>query len=289
LVANFSKANPWKLPYSSIQFSNVAPSFDLGLTQMVSENLMVKGSVNQAFRNPNVDDMTKVFDSKKGVKLLVPNDQLQPEISITTDLGLAYTLSNKFMFEAGIFNSNVSNLLLDQKGSLNGQDSMVYDGVKTPVYQVTNVAFANISGAYFNVKARLYKELWMNASATTTSGTYRTGTDSLAQPLDHIPPVYGQVSLRWNAKQWFVEAQTLFNGRKESRDYSNSGEDNADKNPVTGNPAWQIYNLRGGFNHASGLSLQVAFENLLDLRYRYFASGVTAGGRSVSCTLTYKF
>jgi hemoglobin/transferrin/lactoferrin receptor protein len=289
LVANFSKSNPWKLPYASIQFSNVAPSFDLGITQMVSEHLMVKGSVNQAFRNPNVDDMTKVFDSKKGVKLLVPNDRLQPEISISIDLGLAYTLSNKFMFEAGIFNSNVSNLLLDQKGSWDGKDSMIYDGVKTPVYQVTNVATANISGAYFNVKSRLYKELWMNASATTTSGTYQKGRDSFAQPLDHIPPFYGQVSLRWNGKLWFVEAQMLFNGKKEARDYSNSGEDNVDKNPPSGNPAWQIYNLRGGFSHKNGLSVQFALENLLDLRYRYFASGVTASGRSLSCTLSYKF
>ncbi len=289
LVAHFSTKNPWKLPYTSIQFSNVAPSFDLGMTQMVSDHLMIKGSLNQAFRNPNVDDMTKVFDSKKGVKLLVPNDQLQPEISITTDFGLAYTLPNKFMFETGLFNSNVSNLLLDQKGSWDGNDSMVYDGVNTPVYQVTNIAFANISGAYFNVKARLYKELWVNASATTTSGTYQKGKDSLAQPLDHIPPVFGQVSMRWNAKLWFVEAQILFNGQKDARDYSSSGEDNADKNPVIGNPAWQIFNLRGGFTHKSGLSVQFALENLLDLRYRYFASGVTAGGRSLSCTLSYKF
>jgi hemoglobin/transferrin/lactoferrin receptor protein len=233
--------------------------------------------------------MTKVFDTKKGVKLLVPNDQLQPEISVTTDFGLAYTLPNKFMFETGFFNSNVSNLLLDQRGSWDGNDSIVYDGVNTPVYQVTNIAFANISGAYFNVKARLFKELWVNASATTTSGTYQKGKDSLAQPLDHIPPVFGQVSMRWNAKLWFVEAQILFNGKKDARDYSNSGEDNADKNPVTGNPAWQICNLRGGFTHKSGLSVQMALENLLDLRYRYFASGVTAGGRSLSCTLSYKF
>ena len=289
LVANFSKSNPWKLPYSSIQFSNIAPSFDLGITQMVSEHLMIKGSVNQAFRNPNVDDMTKVFDSKKGVKLLVPNDQLQPEISVTSDLGMAYTLPNKFTFETGMFHSNVSNLLLDQKGSLNGKDSMVYDGVNTPIYQVANVAIAQISGTYFNVKARLYSNLWINGSATTTAGIYRKGTDSLSQPLDHIPPVYGQVALRWNGKSWFAEFQTLFNGRKDARDYSNSGEDNADKNPAIGNPAWQIYNLRGGYTHKSGLSVQVAFENLLDLRYRYFASGVTAGGRSVSCTLSYKF
>ena len=289
LIANFSKSNPWKLPYNSIQFSNVAPSFDFGITQMVSEHLMIKGSVNQAFRNPNVDDMTKVFDSKKGVKLLVPNDQLQPEISVTSDLGMAYTLPNKFTFEVGMFHSNVSNLLLDQKGSLNGKDSMVYDGVNTPIYQVANVAIAQISGTYFNVKARLYSNLWINGSATTTAGIYRKGTDSLSQPLDHIPPVYGQVALRWNGKSWFAEFQTLFNGRKDARDYSNSGEDNADKNPAIGNPAWQIYNLRGGYTHKSGLSVQVAFENLLDLRYRYFASGVTAGGRSVSCTLSYKF
>ncbi len=289
LEANFSKSNPWKLPYSQITFSNVAPSFDLGITQLISESLMIKGSFNQAFRNPNIDDMTKVFDSKKGVKLLVPNNQLQPEISLTTDLGLAYTLPNRFLFETGLFHSNVSNLLLDQKGFFNGNDSMLYDGVLTPVYQVTNVAFAEISGAYFNVKARLYKELWINTSLTTTQGLYRLGNDSASKPLDHIPPAYGQVSLRWNGGRWFSEAQVLFNGRKDARDYSNSGEDNADKNPPIGNPAWQIYNLRAGYTHPKGFGVQLALENLLDLRYRYFASGVTAGGRSLTFTLTYKF
>ena len=154
---------------------------------------------------------------------------------------------------------------------------------------MTNVALAEITGAYFNVKARLYSNLWANASLTTTQGVYRIGKDSVAMPLDHIPPAYGQFSLRWNDTRWFAEAQCLFNGKKEARDYSNSGEDNADKNPINGNPSWQIYNVRAGYNHTSGASIQLSMENILDLRYRYFASGVTAGGRSINCTLSYKF
>ena len=301
LTANFSKANPWKLPYSSIAFSSLTPSYDLGFTQSLRKGLLLKGSVNQAYRNPNVDDMTKVFDSKPGAKLLVPNATLKAEQSVTMDLGFLWRKDNRFALEGGLFNSKVKNLLLDQKGQLNGKDSMLYDGRLTPIYQIQNVALANISGLYLNAKVRLVQSLWFTGSITQTKGIYQTAETATEQPLDHIPPVYGQASLRWNGADWYLEAQCLFNGEKRAKDYSSSGEDNQDKQPVGladidgdgkpdgFNPAWQCFNLRGGYQHKSGLNVTASVENILDLHYRYFASGMSAAGRSINFSLGYKF
>lgn len=301
LLAQFSAANPWKLPYSSISFASATPSFDLGFTQKLHEGLMLKGSVNQAYRNPNVDDMTKVFDSKPGMKLLVPSEKLNAERSLTIDMGLLWRKDNAFAIEAGYFSSHVSQLLLDQPGQLNGKDSMMYDGRMTRIYQIQNVALGKITGTYLNAKVRLVRSLWISGALTNTRGTYYLTKGDVAQPLDHIPPMYGQTSLRWNGKDWFVEGQCLFNGKKKASDYSSSGEDNQDKQPIgmadiNGdgkadgfNPAWQCWNVRGGYQHRSGLMVNMAIENLLDLHYRYFASGMSAGGRSVNVSVAYRF
>ena len=37
------------------------------------------------------------------------------------------------------------------------------------------------------------------------------------------------------------------------------------------------------------LTANLAIENLLDLHYRYFASGMSASGRSVNLSLAYQF
>ena len=301
LEALFSTANPWKLPYQSISFATTTPSYDLGLTQQLKKGLLLKASVNQAYRNPNVDDMTKVFDSKPGAKLLVPSADLKAERSTTVDLGVLWRKDRSFAIEAGVFSSAVKNLLLDQPGTLNGEDSLMYDGRLTPVYQLQNVALGEISGMYLNAKVRLVKDLWFSGSLTQTKGIYRLDDAAAEQPLDHIPPVYGQASLRWNGKGWFAETQCLFNGMKKAEDYSSSGEDNQDKQPIgladiNGdgkadgfNPAWQCWNIRGGYQYRSGLSAALAIENLLDWHYRYFASGMSAAGRSVNLSITYQF
>ena len=301
LEALFSKANPWKLPYQSISFATTTPSYDLGLTQQLKKGLLLKASVNQAYRNPNVDDMTKVFDSKPGAKLLVPSADLKAERSTTVDLGVLWRKDRSFAIEAGVFSSAVKNLLLDQPGTLNGEDSLMYDGRLTPVYQLKNVALGEISGMYLNAKVRLVKDLWFSGSLTQTQGIYRLDDAAAEQPLDHIPPVYGQASLRWNGKGWFAETQCLFNGMKKAEDYSSSGEDNQELQPIgladiNGdgkadgfNPAWQCWNIRGGYQHRSGLTATLAIENVLDLHYRYFASGMSAAGRSVNVSLAYSF
>ena len=301
LEALFSTANPWKLPYQSISFATTTPSYDLGLTQQLKKGLLLKASVNQAYRNPNVDDMTKVFDSKPGAKLLVPSADLKAERSTTVDLGVLWRKDRSFAIEAGVFSSAVKNLLLDQPGTLNGEDSLMYDGRLTPVYQLQNVALGEISGMYLNAKVRLVKDLWFSGSLTQTKGIYRLDDAAAEQPLDHIPPVYGQASLRWNGKGWFAETQCLFNGMKKAEDYSSSGEDNQELQPIgladiNGdgkadgfNPAWQCWNIRGGYQHRSGLTATLAIENVLDLHYRYFASGMSAAGRSVNVSLAYSF
>ena len=87
-----------------------------------------------------------------------------------------------------------------------------------------------------------------------------------------------------------AEIFALFNGRKNIQDYLLNGEDNeqyAVKN--YGMPAWWTLNCRFGAEILRGAKIQVGVDNILDINYRVFASGIHAGGRNVYVALRYGF
>jgi hemoglobin/transferrin/lactoferrin receptor protein len=288
----FTENNYWNMPYPEITFNQTAPSYNLGVVQPLGKNFLMKASFNQAYRNPNIDDMSKVFESLRGQKVLVPTEKLTPEVSRTSDLHFSFKFSQRFFVEFGGFYTVVDNLMSDVFGTFKGSDSLDWDGIRTPVYQIKNVGTGSIYGGFANVQWNIAQKLWLNASINETKGFVEYSNSNWNKGnnrLDHIPPIFGQVALRWRESKWFAEAQCVFNGTKPVSEYSVSGEDNLQYATASGNPAWQVYNVRGGISNFHGLNLMVSVENILDLRYRYFASGVTAAGRGIHITAGYKF
>jgi hemoglobin/transferrin/lactoferrin receptor protein len=108
-------------------------------------------------------------------------------------------------------------------------------------------------------------------------------------PLDHIPPLFGRVSAILKIKKFRAEFFTLFNGRKHLKDYSPNGEDNLQYATPWGMPGWFTLNLRASYSPLPYLQIQAALENLSDVRYRHFASGISAPGRNLIISLRTRF
>lgn len=290
LSADFTSNNFLKLPYRNAETKNNNVVWNLGLSKkLFIENLFLKASVSSGLRNPNVDDMTKLFESAKGSKLVVPNNSLGAEQTITYDVGIMFT-HKRFSIEGGYYMTQIKNLLIDAPAQYNGSDSFLYDGVMTRVYQMTNAASGKINGYYFNAKAFVLPEkLLAEVSYNVQKGTYKASDNAAATPLDHIAPVFGRVGLKWIEKKWWAEAFVMFNGKKAKADYSPSGEDNAQYAPGGESPAWQTYNVRVNYTLLRGFQLQLTAENLADLHYRYFASGISAPGRNFIAALKIEF
>ncbi|MBL7811556.1 MAG: TonB-dependent receptor [Bacteroidetes bacterium] len=285
LTANFSTDNFLKLPYTKAENSSLAPVFHAGLTKKLDmEGLYLKASVSNGFRNPNVDDMTKLFESVSGSKLVIPNKDLKPERTTTSDLGISYTGGN-MRFEGGAYYTHISNLLIDQKARYNGMDSFMYDGKQTPVYQMANTAGGYVTGLYMAAKFRIIQHLYADMNYTSTYGRYRSTEQSAWQPLDHVAPDHGRAGLRWSTEAWQLEAFMLFNGWKRAREYSPSGEDNVQYSAGGQTRSWQTWNLRALWKAHERLSMGFSLENILDLHYRVFSSGMSAPGRNLTISL----
>jgi len=81
----------------------------------------------------------------------------------------------------------------------------------------------------------------------------------------------------------------LYNGKKHLEEYSDSGEDNLQYAPKNGMPAWQTYNFKSAFKPLRNLTIYTGIENILDIQYRAFASGINAPGRNFYGGMKYNF
>jgi hemoglobin/transferrin/lactoferrin receptor protein len=289
LNARFSADNFLKLPYTEAALNTLAPVYNFGISKKMDwDGLFFKASVASGFRNPNVDDMTKLFESIPGRKLVIPNRELKPESTNTLDLGFRLN-RKKIHLEWGGYYTRIAQLLVDGPGVYNGSDSFDFEGQRTPVFQMGNSALGYVTGGYFAAKIQLLSNLFADINYNSTFGRYRINEKSAWVPLDHIAPDHGRVGLRWSSNHWQWEAFMLFNGRKVKREYSPSGEDNAQYAPGGETPAWQTYNVRASWMVNKYITASFAAENILDLNYRTFSSGISASGRNLVLSLSASF
>ena len=108
-------------------------------------------------------------------------------------------------------------------------------------------------------------------------------------PLDHIPPSYGRMGLKHGSSKLNAELFSVFNGWKRIADYNLNGEDNEIYATKDGMPSWMTLNFTTFYASTQNVSFIVQVENITDLNYRYFASGISAVGRNyvVSCKYTF--
>ena len=163
--------------------------------------------------------------------------------------------------------------------------------------QMTNAAQGWVNGAYasfkrvvFDGKIGFFRSLSVDAKVALTKGQYQRSDSALWEPLDHIPPTYGSFGMKTRLPWGTLEYYALFQGSKKAEDYSNSGEDNVGSTPDgTYNPSWMTHNLRWVTEISSNWNCVINLENISDLQYRTFASGVSVPGRNLSLMLQYLF
>lgn len=285
LNANFKDTSLMHFPFTDANQKNTALTGNLGMAYNGTDGLRITFGFSSGFRAPNVDDLTKVFDTRTGY-VVVPNKDLKPEYTYNTELNVSKTTSS-YSIGASLFYTWFKNALVVDKFKWNNASAILYQGVMSDVYASQNKAKAVVYGFNVNGSVNFTPNTILAATYTYTKGTYQNGF--IEMPLDHIPPTYGRVGLKHDVKKFSAELFTVFNGWKRIQDYSSSGEDNEIYATKDGMPAWQILNINTNYQASNKLSFSFQIENLADLNYRYFASGISALGRNYVVQARYSF
>ncbi len=288
LHSQWSDTTFYPFPFSEVNQTNFSPSGNLGLVYRPSEKFNTHLMFSTGFRSPNVDDMSKVFESISGT-LVVPNPELNPEMVIGAEWGFDVQLSPGVHFTSSVFYSSMFNAIVIRDFQLNGQDSVLFDGSMSKVVAAQNVNNAFITGFSSGLYADFNEHFSFRSTVTATYGRYEDVANDTVVPLDHIPPVFGQTGLVFHSRGLEAEIFTRYNGWKHLSEYSPSGEDNAGQATAYGTPAWATLNIRGTYQVNKYLGLSFACENILDQNFRNFASGISAPGRNVIVALRLRY
>lgn len=286
LTSNFTSREFFDFPFSSVNQNNKQVTGSIGLVYNPNQNWKAKLMLASGFRAPNVDDVTKVFESTSG-NLIVPNDKLKPETVRSIEGTLERRFNGKTQLALNGYYSQYLNAITTGATTYNGADSVMYDGSMSAVYTSINATEAYIYGGSLALNSQVNDHFGIQSSVVYTYG--RIKTDNGDTPLDHIPPVYGRTSFSYQQKKFRGEFSVLYNGWKRLQDYRMNAEDNEAYATSNGMPAWYTLNVRASYQLQDNIQLMVGIENLLDANYRVFASNISGAGRNLTVTLRGNF
>ena len=279
LEANF---NSPKFNFDNIQNNNTSIVSSILISFRPISKIMINASYYSGFRNPNIDDVGKVF-SKDDVNVVVPNSKLEPEYANNFEFSLNFLLE-KWTIKTQLFNTQISNAIKREYGSLNGSDSILYDGQMMRVQMNKNIEGATINGASFSASFKVSETFLMRSRFN-----YLIGKTNDNRPLAHIPPFNCKVAFNYKFKKHIFDFYTYYNGWKLAKDYDDAGVDNLEEATIDGNPSWYTINLAYSKKIDTNLSYSIAIKNILDAHYKTFGSGISASGRNFVLSLRSYF
>ncbi|MFM2136557.1 MAG: hypothetical protein RL021_1957 [Bacteroidota bacterium] len=278
LHSQFNDTTFFPFPFTSVKQQSLSLCGNASVTWRPSEKLRFSLVGSTGFRTPNVDDLSKVFESMPG-SVIVPNPELGPERTWSVELNTGAKITQKINWENSFYYTWYDDAIVTAASTFNGADSILYDGAVSRVLSNSNSGQAYLLGC--NSSIELSIAAGWNISGTVTYTYGRVMNDTGTSPLDHIPPVFGRIGTRYAYGSFGAEAFLLFNGKKDIRDYYLNGEDNEQYATSVGMPAWYALNLRSYYHLSDHFTVQFGIDNLLDQNYRTFASGIHAPGRNL--------
>ena len=284
LNSQFLDKTFFPFPYNTANQKNFVYSGNIGLIYSPNKTWKIYGLLSTGFRAPNVDDLAKVFESSKGT-LIVPNPHLKPEKTINYELGITKSISKKLNWENVIYTTQFKDAIVTDVFTLNGLSTVDYLGVASKVMANQNKRRANIWGLSSTINIEILKNIMASGSYNYTQGQIKGEGAAMHTPLDHIPPSFGRIALKYTPSKISVEAFVLWNGWKHIEDYLLNGEDNEQYATPKGMPSWKTLNARFNYNFEKNWHIQAGVDNVFDLQYRTFASGINAPGRNIFFTL----
>ena len=236
----------------------------------------------RAFKFPNVDDLAKVFDSKPGT-VFIPSSNLKAEVVYSWELPVIVKPKGFYLKFTPVYQT-----LKNRITALASNDSIEYEGELSQVYYITNVERGNAIGFSAFVKAILFERVEITADGRYLQGRI-ISVDGERLPLSHVPPatVLTQIMFPFdkNRKIFF---EWYWQDAKPSRLYNPGSEDNLEYALDYGLPVVNILNAGFMLNISNNSLIYLGVDNIFDLHWRSFASGISNPGRSVIFELKIK-
>ena len=279
LDSKFSDTTFYNFPYDVIQLQTGSLTGSIGMVYKPEISWQINANLSSGFRAPNVDDIAKIFDSEPG-NVVVPNDQLKPEYAYNGDLGVIKNFNDKASLDVTVFYTLLKDVMVRSDFTIDGQDSIIYDGEMSKVQALVNTGSGWIYGGSFTFLTDISERFGFR-----TNLTYMKGEDDKHEPLRHVSQLFGSTGFSYTANKVRLEIYANYNGEISNENLTSSERDKPymyakDSNGNPYSPSWVTLNLKGFYQIHSKIQVNFGIENILDQRYRPYSSGIVSPGRN---------
>lgn len=278
----------YPLPFSTSSSNFGALTGSLGLIYSPESSLTISPSLSTGFRAPNVDDMGKIFDSQPG-SVIVPNVDLKPEYAYNAELNINKHFDQRFKFDLSGYYTILQDAMVRRPFTLNGESVIDYDGAPSDVIAIQNAASAKVIGLQAGFELAISRHVLFTSRYNWQKGIEELD-DASTSPSRHAAPAFGITRLTFTKEKIKLlltcqySAEVVF----ENMPVEEKGKPHLYAKDANGNaysPSWTILNFNSAYQLFPFLELNVGIENILDLRYRPYSSGLTASGRNFTFSI----
>ncbi len=274
-----------KFPYKKAELKEGSFTGNAGLVFRPRESWQFNTNISTGYRMPNIDDIGKLFESVPGI-VSVPNPDLTSEYAWNFELGIVKNLVNKMRIEVNGFYTLLTNAIVRRPFTFNGADSMNFNGIYSGVEALQNLAKATVYGLQVSASYSLTDVLSVQSNANWISGKETDDVKNEQVPLRHAPPFYGSSGIKYQLKKLFIEATAFYNSQIENKNLAPSERAKTDiyardANGKPWSPGWYTINLKASYTLTKNFLLTAGWENITDMRYRPYSSGIVASGSNL--------
>ncbi|MFN3801102.1 TonB-dependent receptor domain-containing protein [Belliella pelovolcani] len=282
----------YPLPFGKTELRNSALTGNIGLVYTPQDSYTIHINASSGFRSPNVDDIGKIFDSEPGT-VLIPNPNLDAEYAYNAEIGISKVFGESVLMDFSAYYTLLDNAIVRRDFMLNGQDSIIYDGELSRVLALQNAAQATVMGIQAAIEIKLPYNFSLSSRYNIQRGEEETD-DGIVNPTRHAPPAFGVTRLTFKKNKWNAQLYSEYAGQMtfqqlplEERGKPELYAIDTDGNPFS--PRWLTVNLKGMYKISNSFFANVGIENIADIRYRTYSSGIVAPGRNFVFSITGRF
>jgi len=273
----------FSLPVPKAKVNSGAVTGSTGIAFRPNSKWQFNLNLSTGFRAPNIDDIAKVFDSEPGA-VIVPNPDIKSEYAYNAEVGITRIIKDFVKIELTSFYTHLDNAMVRREFVLNGKDSILYDGQMSRVLAIQNAASAFVYGIQSGLEIKLPYGFGLMSRFT-----YQVGKEELDEggsaALRHAVPWFGVTHLTYNRNKLKADVYIQYQSAVKFNEMPPSEiakkhlyAINEGGNPYS--PQWITINFKAVYHVTDFLLLNAGVENLSDLRYRPYSSGISAPGRN---------
>lgn len=282
----------FNFPVEEADLNYGSPSGSTGLLFRPTDRWEVSVQASTGFRAPNIDDIGKVFDSEPGA-VVVPNPNLEAEYAYNAEVNVAKLFGSWLKIDAAAYYTWLEDALVRRDFTLNGQDSIVYDGELSQVQAIQNAANAYVWGVQAGIEMKLPAGFGLSSRFNYQQGEEELD-DGSTSPSRHVAPWFGATHVTYSMQGLLLDFYAVYNGEisyddlavgEQEKDFLYARDGNG--NPYS--PGWYTLNFKALYQLNTHFSISAGVENLTDQRYRPYSSGIAAAGRNVVLAMKANF